>query len=120
MSYHPITLNTDFSSIKKYIDNELKINCSLVPQVLIKKNGCFNSFCFYGFIKTETESPLLIISPSERKYIYDGENIYNNNIEFKMKVKRNKTKFINNNEIIRLLEVINNECKEILKKCPIV
>jgi hypothetical protein len=115
MSFHSITLNIDLSPIKKYIDDELKINCSLVPQVLIKKNGCFNSFCLYGFVKTETETPLLIISPSERKYIFDDVNIYNNNIEFKMKVKRNKTKFINNNEIIKLLGVIENECKEILR-----
>jgi len=115
MTYHPITLKTDIQPIKKYIDDELKINCSLVPQVLIKKNGCFNSFCLYGFVKTETESPLIIISPSERKYIFDDVNIYNNNIEFKMKVKRNKTTFINNKEIIKLLEDIENECKEILR-----
>ena len=52
----------------------------------------------------------------ERKYIYDEVNIYNNNIEFNTEVKRTKTKFINDSNIIRLLEEMVIECKNTLRK----
>lgn len=117
MSYQQIVLNTDFSPIKIYIDELLKINCSLVPHVSLKNNGNYIGFCFYGFITNkETQKPLIIISPTEKKYIYDGINIYNNNIDIKTEIKRNKIKFINDDNIIKLLEEIEIECRDIIRK----
>ena len=117
MSYQQIVLNTDILPIKKYIDDMLKIDCCLVPYVLLKKNGNFHDFSFRGFIKQkETNTHLISINPTERKYIYDEVNIYNNNIEFNTEVKRTKTKFINDSNILRLLEEMVIECKNTLRK----
>ena len=117
MSYQQIVLNNDILPIKTYIDDILKIDCCLVPRVLVKRNGNFGGLCLNAFkTNKETASPLLIIWTEERKYIYDEVNIYNNNIEFNTEVKRTKTKFINDSNIIRLLEEMVIECKNTLRK----
>ena len=112
MSFEQITLKTNIQPIKIYIDELLKIDCLLVPYVLLKKNGNFHDYSFRGFInKKETNTHLISINPTERKIIYDDANIYN----IKTEIKRNKTKFIMDDNIIKLLEEIEIECKNILR-----
>ena len=96
IKYNDIQIKMDVSPIKKYIDDVLKIECHLIPKVLIKKDGKFNKLCIYGYENNNTtEKPLIIIQPDERTYSYG-----------------NKTKFINDNNIIKLLEAISNEGKK--------
>jgi hypothetical protein len=98
IKYNDIQIKTDMKPIKKYIDDILKIECHLVPKVLINKNGKFNNLCIYGYENnTETQKPLIIIQPDERTYSYG-----------------NKTKFINDNNIIKILEDIKNEGKKMI------
>ena len=70
-------------------------------------------------MQEETQKPLIIIFPEERKFTYDSINLHNT-INLNTEIKRNKEKYVHNNEIIELFEELIIECKEIArhhKKC---
>ena len=114
--YNDIYLKTDISPIKKYLNDALGINCYLVPRILTKKNGNFDRWCINCYkIQEETQKPLIIIFPEERKFTYDSINLHNT-INLNTEIKRNKEKYIHNNEIIELFEELINECKEIARQ----
>ena len=66
-------------------------------------------------INKETNKPLIILWPSDRKYYYDPINLHNNNINF-TKIKRNREEYIQNNNIIKLFEELIIECKDTVNK----
>ena len=115
--YNDIILKTDILPIKNYIDNALGIKSRLVPRILIKKNGNFDKLCINCYkINKETQKPLIIIWPDDRKYMYDPINLHNNNINFTTEIKRNRDEYIQNNDIIRLFEELIIECKDTVNK----
>lgn len=115
--YNNITFKTDISPIKKYVDNVLGINCYLVPRILIKNNGNFDKLCINCYIiGKQTNKPLLILWPDDRKYSYDSINLHNNNINFTTDIHRNKEDYIQNKDIIRLFEELIIECKGTVNK----
>ena len=115
--WNDIKFKTDITAIKKYIDNVLGIKCYLVPRILIKKNGNFDKLCINCYkVNKETQKPLIILWPEDRKYIYDPINLHNNNINFTTEIKRNREEYIQNNDIIKLFEELIIECKDTVNK----
>lgn len=115
--YNDIILKTNILPIKNYIDQALGIKSRLVPRILIKKNGNFDKLCINCYkINKETQKPLIIIWPDDRKYMYDPINLHNNNINFTTEIKRNRDEYIQNNDIIRLFEELIIECKNTVNK----
>jgi hypothetical protein len=114
--YNDIILKSDLSPIKNYIDAALGISFKLKPRISLKSNGNFDKFVINCY-KTNCNSnkPLSIIYPEEKKYIYDHINL-NNDINYNTDIKRTKEIFIQNNEIIKLFKNIIIECKDILSK----
>ena len=112
--YNNIYLETDISLIKKYIDILFGINCYLIPKVLIKNNDNIGGLiiCCYKFFE-KTQKPLIYIYPEERKFNYDSKNLHNNN-NINTEIKIDETKYIQNNNIIKLFEEISIECQTIV------